>query len=79
MEEIYEFFITYPNKKTNEDALVSIKKGTTEILQVFTKKEIKKATQQMMRTLLTLTQTLKVLFSFFLSLLFFSLGINKIK
>lgn len=60
MEEVYEFNVTYPQRNSG-GPLLSITKDQTSILQVHTKKEIKKATQQMMRTLLTLTQTLKPL------------------
>jgi len=61
LEEVYEFNVTYPQRNTDGGPLLSISKDQTSILQVSTKKEIKKATQQMMRTLLTLTQTLKPL------------------
>jgi len=65
MEELYEFNIAYPS--TEESPMITINKGSVEILKLHSKKEIKKATQQMLRTLLTLTQTLKV---FSLSILY---------
>ena len=49
MEEVYEFRISYPDKLKNQEGSVSIHKGSTEIISVPTKKEIKKSTQQMMR------------------------------
>src|ERR1700744_858436 len=60
MEEVYEFNVTYPQRNSG-GPLLSISKDQTNILQVHSKMEIKKNTQQMMRTLLTLTQTLNPL------------------
>ena len=74
MEEVYEFRVSYPadgltsvsiakvkwmHKLTIQ--LISQKKDNVEVMTAQTKKEIKKATQSMMRTLITLTQTLKSL------------------
>jgi len=61
-EELYEFNVNYPQRGVDSNnPLLSINQGNTEILNIHTKREIKKATQQMLRTLLTLTQTLKPL------------------
>lgn len=60
IEEMYDFRITYPGGDDHTGApSVTLAKDNVEVVTL-TKKEIKKATQQMMRTLVTLTQTLKV-------------------
>jgi hypothetical protein len=57
---MYDFRITYPGGDDHTGApSVTLAKDNVEVVTL-TKKEIKKATQQMMRTLVTLTQTLKV-------------------
>ena len=56
---MYDFRITYPSDEHGAPS-ITVSKDNVEVVNTITKKEVKKATQQMMRTLVTLTQTLKV-------------------
>ena len=58
IEEMYDFRINYPSDAHDGAPSITVTKDNVE--STITKKEIKKATQQLMRTLVTLTQTLKV-------------------
>ena len=69
VEEVYDFRITYPTPASENSAPVSISMHRDDVPLVssdaHSKKEIKKATQRLLRSLVTLTQTLKVRFSLF--------------
>jgi len=56
---MYDFRINYPSDNGSASITVT-KDADVQVVGNITKKEIKKATQQLMRTLVTLTQTLKV-------------------
>ena len=62
IEEMYDFRVDY-NDADNDDVSISVTSTSRDNIAsegAITKRDVKKATQQLMRTLVTLTQTLKV-------------------
>eukprot|EP00732_Lithocolla_globosa_P005341 Lithocolla_globosa_v1_NODE_5475_length_1234_cov_3.466497.p3 type:complete len:114 gc:universal NODE_5475_length_1234_cov_3.466497:3-344(+) len=59
-EEVYEFKVSYAEE--GAEGHVSMSRGDTPLMEAHMngKKEIKKATQQLLRTLITMTHTLRM-------------------